>query len=86
MRDPEFEPHRQQLLVDDMIVILRSLRHLAWYHTIAATVPEDVIRKALSEIQHDEASEIGDPVVYFLQAMEQFTARRFPVEHNERER
>ena len=84
MRDPEFEPHRQQLLVDDMIVILRSLRHLAWYRTIAATVPEDVIRKALSEIQHDEASEIGDPVVYFLQAMERFTAHRFPGEHNTR--
>ena len=73
MRDPEFEPHRQQLLVDDMIMTLRSLRHLAWYRTIAATVPEDVIRKALSEIQHDEASEIGDPITYFVQAMERFT-------------
>jgi hypothetical protein len=67
-----------------MIVILQNIRHLAIYHTIAATVPEDVIRKALSEIQHDEASEIGDPVAYFLQEMERFTAPRFPGEHNTR--
>ena len=74
MHDPEFEPHRQQLLVEDMIVILRNIRHLAEYRTIAATVPEDLIRKALSEIQHDEASEIGDPVAYFLGEMARLTA------------
>ena len=73
MNDPEFEHRRQQLLVEDMIVILQSVRHLAVYRTIAATVPEDLIRKALSEIQHDEASEIGDPIAYFFQEMERFT-------------
>jgi hypothetical protein len=78
MEDPEFERRRQQLLVEDMIVILRNIRHLAAYHTIAATVPEDLIRKALSEIQHDEASEIGDPVAYFLQAMHSITDYRSP--------
>ena len=76
MTDHEFEQRRQQLLVEDMIVILRNVRHLAEYRTIAATVPEDLIRKALSEIQHDEASEIGDPVVYFLQEMQRVTAPR----------
>ena len=76
MHDPEFEPRRQQLLVEDMIVILCNIRHLAEYRTIAATVPEDLIRKALSEIQHDEATEIGDPVAYFLQEMHRITAYR----------
>jgi hypothetical protein len=71
MKDPECERRRQQLLVDDMIMILHNIRHLAWYRTIAATVPEELIRKTLSEIQHDEASEIGDPVLYFVQAMEE---------------
>ena len=61
MHDPEFEKRRQQLLVDEMLVILQNIRHLAVYRTLAATVPEDFIRKALSEIQHDEASEMGDP-------------------------
>src|SRR5215813_14164591 len=28
MTDPEFEPRRQELLVEDMIVILRNIRHL----------------------------------------------------------
>jgi len=78
MYDPEFEPRRQQLLVEDMIVILRNIRHLAEYRTIAARVPEDLIRKALSEIQHDEASEIGDPVVYFLQEMRRVSEDRSP--------
>jgi len=76
MIDPEFELRRQQLLVEDMIVILRNIRHLAEYRTIAAVVPEDLIRKALSEIQHDEASEIGDPVAYFLQEMRRVTEYR----------
>jgi hypothetical protein len=69
MKDPECERRRQQLLVDDMIMILQNIRHLAWYRTIAATVPEELIHKTLSEIQHDEASEIGDPVAYFVQEM-----------------
>ncbi|HJY82533.1 MAG TPA: hypothetical protein VKK81_15810 [Candidatus Binatia bacterium] len=73
MQDPEFEHRRQQLLVDDIIVTLHNLHHLALYRTIAATVPEDLIRKALSEIQHDEASESGDPVMYFMQEMERIT-------------
>jgi hypothetical protein len=73
MNDPEFEHRRQQLLVDDMIVILQNIRHLSWYRTLAATVPEELIRKALSEIQHDEASEIGDPVTYFVQEMQRIT-------------
>ena len=73
MKDPEFEHRRQQLLVDDMIAILQNIRHLAVHRTIAATVPEELIRKELSEIQHDEASEIGDPVAYFLQEMHRFT-------------
>ena len=76
MTDPKFEPRRQQLLVEDMIVILRNIHHLTEYRTIAATVPENLIRKALSEIQHDEASEIGDPVAYFLQEMQRVTAPR----------
>lgn len=78
MTDPDFEPRRQRLLVEDMIVILRNIRHLAEYRTIAATVPEDLIRKALSEVQHDEASEIGDPVAYFLQEMQRVTEYRSP--------
>jgi hypothetical protein len=41
MADPEFERRRQQLLVEDMLVILRNIRHLAQYRTIAARVPED---------------------------------------------
>ena len=69
MRDPQLEAYRQQLLVEDMIVILHNIGHLRWYRTIAATVPEDLIRKALSEIRHDEASEIVDPVAYFVQEM-----------------
>ena len=81
MRDPEFEHRRQQLLVEDMIVILQNIRHLPLYRTIAATVPEELIRKALSEIQHDEASEIGDPIVYFVQEMQRITAQRSPREH-----
>ena len=85
MTDPEFEPHRQQLLVEDMIIILRNIRHLAAYRTIAATVPEDLIRKALSEIQHDEAGEIGDPVTYFLQEMQRATAPRALRESSGRE-
>jgi hypothetical protein len=79
MRDPEFESYRQQLLVEDMVMILQNIRHLAWYRTIAATVPEDLIRKALSEIQHDEASEIGDPLAYFLREMERITAQGTPM-------
>jgi hypothetical protein len=78
MNDPEFEPRRQQLLVEEMIVILQNIRHLAVYRTIAATVPEDWIRKALSEIQHDDASEIGDPIAYFFQEMARFTDHRSP--------
>ncbi|HKA56757.1 MAG TPA: hypothetical protein VKJ47_24195 [Candidatus Binatia bacterium] len=78
MTDPDFEPRRQRLLVEDMIVILRNIRHLAAYRTIAAVVPEDLIRKALSEVQHDEASEIGDPVAYFLREMQRVTGDRSP--------
>ena len=84
MTDPEFERRRQQLLVEDMIVILRNVRHLAAYRTIAATVPEDLIRKALSEIQHDEASEIGDPVAYFLQEMQRVALHRSSQQTNGR--
>jgi hypothetical protein len=73
MRDPEYERRRQQLLVEDMRAILPTLRDVSVYRTIAATVPEELIRKALSEIQHDEASEIGDPVTYFLREMAQLT-------------
>ena len=78
MSDPALEAYRQQLLVDDMIVILQNIRHLAWYRTIAATVPEDMIRKALSEIQHDEASGIGDPVVYFVREMSRIAGHALP--------
>jgi hypothetical protein len=78
VRDPEVEPRRQQLLVEDMIMILRNIRHLAAYRAIAATVPEDLIRQALREIQQDEASEIGNPVAYFLQEMHRVTAHRSP--------
>jgi hypothetical protein len=78
MTDPDFEPRRQRLLVEDMIVILRNIRHLAEYRTIAAMVPENLIRKALSEVQHDEASEIGDPVAYFLREMQRVTEDRSP--------
>ena len=78
MRDPELETYRQHLLVEDMIVILQNVRHVAWYRTIAATVPEDMIRKALSEIQHDEASEIGDPVRYFMQEMSRIARHAAP--------
>jgi hypothetical protein len=81
MQDPEFEPRRQQLLVEDMVVILRNIRYLAEYRIIAATVPEDLIRKALSEIQHDDASEIGDPVTYFFQEMHRLTAHRATTRH-----
>jgi hypothetical protein len=56
-----------------MLVTLHNRHHLALYRTIAATVPEELIRKALSEIQHDEASEIGDPVTYFAQEMHRIT-------------
>src|SRR5262249_34650465 len=76
MKDPEVEQRRQQLLVEDMIVILQNIRHLAAYRTIAATVPENLIRKVLSEIRHDEASEIGDPVAYFFQEVRRLTAPR----------
>jgi hypothetical protein len=79
VHDPEFEKRRQQLLVEDMMVVLQNIRHLAAYRTIAATVPEDLIRKALSEIQHDEASEIGDPLVYFFQEMQRHTEHRAPL-------
>ena len=85
MHEPEFEARRQQLLVEDMIVILHNIRHLAVYRTIAATVPEDLIRKALSEIQHDEASEIGDPGAYFFQEMRRHTEPRAPVQPSTRE-
>ena len=85
MHDPEFEKRRQQLLVDEMLVILQNIRHLAVYRTLAATVPEDFIRKALSEIQHEEASEIGDPVAYFLQEMRRHTDPRAPVPPSARE-
>ena len=85
MRDPEFEPRRQQLLVDDMIETLHNLHHLAVYRIIAATVPEDLIRKALSKIHHDEASEIGDPVAYFLQEMERLTAQGATMKKHGRE-
>ena len=85
MNDPEFEKRRQQLLVEDMIMMLQNIRHLAVYRTIAATVPEDLIRKALSEIQHDEASEIGDPVAYFFQEMNRHTEHRSPLKHSARE-
>jgi hypothetical protein len=69
MREPAVEACRQQLLVEDMMAILQNGHHVTWYRTVAATVPEDMIRKALSEIQHDDASEIGDPVTYFMQEM-----------------
>jgi hypothetical protein len=78
VRDPEFESYRQQLLVEDMIVILQKIDHLEWYRTIAATVPEDLIRKALSEIRHDEASEIGDPLAYFVQEMRRIAHHAAP--------
>ena len=75
MSDPEFERRRQQLLVEDMLTILPTLHDVVGYRTIVATVPEELIRKALSEIQHDEASEIGDPVAYFLGEMARLTAQ-----------
>ena len=75
MSDPEFERRRQQLLVEDMRAILPSLPDVSVYRTIAATVPEEQIRKALSEIQHDEASEIGDPLAYFLREMARLTVQ-----------
>jgi len=84
VHDPEFESYRQQLLVEDMIVILQNIHHLEWYRTIAATVPEDLIRKALSEIRHDEASEIGDPVAYFMQEMERITEQHATMKKNGR--
>lgn len=84
MNDPEFEHRRQQLLVEDMIVILQNIRHLVWYRTIAATVPEELIRKALSEIQHDEASENGDPVTYFVQEMQWITEQLATMKKGER--
>ena len=84
MNNPEFEHRRQQLLVDDMIVILQNIRHLAWYRTIAATVPEELIRKAFSEIQHDEASEIGDLVTYFVQEMHRITEQLATMKKSER--
>jgi hypothetical protein len=74
MRDPEFERRCEQLLVEDMRAILPDLPDVSVYRTIAATVPEELIRKALSEIQHDEASEIGDPVAYFLGERARLTA------------
>jgi hypothetical protein len=73
MRNPEFERRRQQLLVDDILAILPTPNDVGVYRTIAATAPEELIRKALSEIQHDEASEIGDPVAYFLRELGQLT-------------
>ena len=50
----------------------------------AATVPEELIRKALSEIQHDEASEIGDPVTYFVQEMHRITEQLATMKKSER--
>ena len=68
-----------------MIMILQNIRDLAVYRTIVATVPEDVIRKALSEIQHDEASEIGDPVAYFFQEMNRHPEHRSSLKPSARE-
>jgi hypothetical protein len=41
-------------------------------------VPEELIWKALSEIQHDDTSELGDPVRYFVQEMQRITEQCGP--------
>jgi hypothetical protein len=45
---------------------------------------EELIRRALSEIQHDEASEICDPVTHFMREMQRITAERHDEEARKR--
>jgi hypothetical protein len=40
--------------------------HLDFYRTVAKRLKEQFIWKVLSDITHDDPTEIGDPVVYFI--------------------
>jgi hypothetical protein len=40
--------------------------HLDFYRTVAKRLKEQFIWKVLSEIKHDDPTEIGDPVAYFI--------------------
>jgi hypothetical protein len=67
MRKPEPNtPLRQQYLVDEISAVLNDTTHLDFYRTVAERLKEQVIWKVLSEIKHDDPTEIGDPVVYFI--------------------
>jgi hypothetical protein len=63
------EPHtrlRQQYLVEEISAVLHDTTHLKFYRTIARRIHDQFIWKVLSEIKHDDPTEIGDPVVYFI--------------------
>jgi hypothetical protein len=60
---------RQQYLVEEISAVLNDTTHLEFYRTVAQRLKEQFIWKVLSEIKHDDPTEIGDPVAYFITQM-----------------
>src|SRR5262245_10686820 len=92
---PKVQPHR---VADDfrrkavVLIVVGGWWHVhAWIKSHQAEAlqgrqqVDNAIRKALSEIQHDEASEIGDPVTYFMQQMSQIARHAIPPELSRQE-
>jgi hypothetical protein len=60
---------RQHYLVEEISATLHDTTHLEFYRTVAQRLKEQFIWKVLGEIKHDDPTEIGDPVVYFMTQM-----------------
>jgi hypothetical protein len=60
---------RQQYLVEEISAVLHDTTHREFYRLVAERLHEQIIWKVLSEITHDDPTEIGDPVVYFITHM-----------------
>jgi hypothetical protein len=60
---------RQHYLVEEISATLQDSTYREFYQTVAERLQEQCIWKVLSEIKHDDPTEIGDPVVYFMTQM-----------------
>jgi hypothetical protein len=67
-------PLRQQYLVEEISAVLQDITHLDVYRAVAQRLKEQFIWKVLSEIKHDDPTEIGDPVAYFITQMHRAAA------------
>jgi hypothetical protein len=55
--------------VEEISAVLQDTTHLDFYRAAAKRLKEQFIWKVLSEIKHDDPTEIGDPVAYFITQM-----------------